>query len=274
MTRGVPGTLVIPPMTPASRPATGDSHGSQRLDTCSVRPVAFSATNPTMKRPRIKVAVRDERATRRRVPKTVPTAPKSSSTPNRLTVAMGAPRRTNWMLSITMLGRMRTTTAAFTSMTRLSSGVPSVGKPKPMAPLRRAESRTMPPARIALRTGSVSERSAGRAATSRGWRPRGRYRDRAWRPSLARGARPGRRSERAVSDGALHPDVGAAVVVVARDLAEAVGAIETHGGGQLGLAVETKGVAAQAARLVEARVEQAAAEPLALTDGAEPHALE
>src|SRR5215469_6461723 len=65
---------------------------------------------------------------------------------------MGAPRRTNWMLSITMLGRMRTTRAAFTSITRLSSGVPSVGKPKPMAPLRRAESRTMPAARIALRT--------------------------------------------------------------------------------------------------------------------------
>jgi len=58
---------------------------------------------------------------------------------------------------MTMLGRMRTTTAAFTSITRLRSGVPRVGKPKPMAPLRRAESRTMPAARIALRTGSVSE---------------------------------------------------------------------------------------------------------------------
>src|SRR5262249_58295724 len=105
-----------------------------------------------------------------------------------------------------------------------------------------------------------------------GGRRRCRGPGRAWRPSLARGARPGRRSERAVSEGALHPDVGAAVVVVARDLAEAVGAIETHGGGQLGLAVEAKGVAAQASRLGEARVEEAAAQPFALTDRAGPHA--
>ncbi len=43
---------------------------------------------------------------------------------------------------MTMLGRMRSTTAVFTSTTRLSSGVAREGKPKPMAPLMNAATST------------------------------------------------------------------------------------------------------------------------------------
>jgi hypothetical protein len=72
----------------------------------------------------------------------MPTAPESSRVPNRRTVASGAPRRRNWMPSMTMLGRIRSTTALFTSTTRLKSGVARDGKPKPMAPLMNAAAST------------------------------------------------------------------------------------------------------------------------------------
>ena len=55
---------------------------------------------------------------------------------------------------MTMFGRMSTTTAALTSMTRLSSGVLRVGNPKPMAPLMRAAASTAPAARTGVTTGA------------------------------------------------------------------------------------------------------------------------
>src|SRR6267142_1043510 len=56
----------------------------------------------------------------------------------------------------------------------------------------------------------------------------------------------------ASSERALHPDVCAAVVVVGRDVGEAVGAVEIHRGGELGLRVETQRAAAEPPRFVEA----------------------
>jgi hypothetical protein len=46
------------------------------------------------------------------------------------------------MPSMTMLGRIRSTTAVFTSTTRLSSGVAREGNPKPTAPLMNAAAST------------------------------------------------------------------------------------------------------------------------------------
>jgi hypothetical protein len=77
-----------------------------------------------------------------RVPATMPTAPETSSGQKRRTVAPGAPRRTNWMPSITMLGRISTTTAVFTLTARLRSGVAREGNPKPMEPFTKPATST------------------------------------------------------------------------------------------------------------------------------------
>src|SRR6266700_398132 len=80
--------------------------------------------------------------------------------------------------------------------------------------------------------------------------------------------------KRLPSEGPLHPDVGARIVVVAGDLREAVGTVETHRRFELGLRVQTQPPAAEALGLVEADAEQAPPQPLALEDRPAPHALE
>jgi hypothetical protein len=99
--------------------------------------VALSITNVTTKIPRMNMAARGDSMVSKRVPTITPAAPETSSAPKRRTVAIGAPRRRNWIPSITMFGRISTTTAVFTSVTRLSSGVAREGNPKPIAPLTR-----------------------------------------------------------------------------------------------------------------------------------------
>jgi len=90
------------------------------------------------------------------VPRTTPTAPAASRTQKRRTVESGVPRRANWMPSITILGRIRTTTAVLTSTTRLSSGVPRAGKPNPMAPLTKAATSTTIAIRAAITPPSIT----------------------------------------------------------------------------------------------------------------------
>ena len=95
-----------------------------------------------MKPPRMSITVREDSVTSRRVPITVPIAPNTTIDAMRRTVCRGAPRRTNWIPSMTMLGTMRTRTAVLTSTRSASSGVPSVGNPKPMAPFTKAAAAT------------------------------------------------------------------------------------------------------------------------------------
>jgi hypothetical protein len=155
-TSAVAGAFVIPPMTPAMKPAGAESQRSQCGGTRGVRPVAFSATKQSTKTPRIRVAAQGDRTTSARVPSTTPSAPAASSTAKRRTVASGVPRRANWMPSITMLGRIRTNPAVWTSTTRLSRGVPRAGKPKPIAPLTKAATSTTAAIRAATTAPSIT----------------------------------------------------------------------------------------------------------------------
>ncbi len=134
MASGVPGTLVMPPTTPATKPATGPAQGSHARGKRGENRVALSATKATTKPPSSSRTVRVGSTTSRRVPMTVPIVPPISSGTRRRIVSVDAPRRANWIPSITMFGRISSTTAVFTSTARLSSGVASVGKPRPAVP--------------------------------------------------------------------------------------------------------------------------------------------
>jgi len=78
----------------------------------------------------------------------------------------------------------------------------------------------------------------------------------------------------ASSERALHPDGGAWVVVVARDLREAGDAVEMHGGLELRLGIKAEPPAAEVASFVEGRVQQPSPNPQALACRSEPHTLE
>src|SRR6266480_4296027 len=101
MTRGVPGTFVTPPITPAAKPTGTSNHRALPGGTRGDHRVTLRSTNTTTVAPSRSVAVRAGSTASRRVPTTVPTAPNS-----------------------------------------VRSGVPSVGKPKPIAPLTTAARRT------------------------------------------------------------------------------------------------------------------------------------
>src|SRR5262245_3842972 len=95
-----------------------------------------------MKPPRISITVREDSATSRRVPTTVPMAPPITRVAIRRTVSSGAPRRANWSPSMTMFGMISTRKAVLTSTMSVSSAVPRVGKPNPMEPLTKAAAAT------------------------------------------------------------------------------------------------------------------------------------
>src|SRR5262245_24512735 len=93
------------------------------------------------------------------VPSTVPAIPATTRLAWRRAAAPSPGFRTAWIVSITMFGSSSTTTAVRTSVARARRGVATVGKPKPIAPLTKAATRSPP--RPSPQTAGITEWSAG-----------------------------------------------------------------------------------------------------------------
>src|SRR3989442_2672782 len=132
----------MPPMTPATSPTGAESRRSRPGEIFGAKRARSRTTNPRTNAPRISVTARAESMTRSFVPTIVPTMVKTSSGASRRGASPRGPCRRSWRPSITRFGMTSTATAVFTSTTRASSGVPSVGNPKPIAPLTKAAART------------------------------------------------------------------------------------------------------------------------------------